>query len=179
MGDGNFDDCAASHLKLPDKFEADSAAGGSQLYTGEQISTDQPEIAVDVSEFDTKQRAGKAVVDPSDRCPMPRVLTLNFVPVNKPCIRTCRVQEQIEFTWIVLTVAISVEDPILGRRFEAAAKYRSVAQIHCMRNHMESISILLPQLRQHVCSIIDAAVVDDYHLVIRNPAPEDVKYVGD
>ena len=91
-------------------------------------------------EFDTKQRAGKAVVDPSDRCPMPRVLTLNFVPVNKPCIRTCRVQEQIEFTWIVLTVAISVEDPILGSRFEAAAKYRSVAQIHCMRNHMESIS---------------------------------------
>ena len=84
-----------------------------------------------------------------------------FIAVDESDVRPDGIEERREFTHIVLSIAIGVEDELFGGRREPGAKGSAIPAIFRMRDDAQARTMRPAQGFQHRARIIDTAVVDD------------------
>ncbi len=97
---------------------------------------------------------------------MPRIVTLQLVPVDQPHVRGQHVQELGELCNVVLPVTIGVEDKILGGRGEPTPQRAPVASIFRVRHHPQTLPKAVLEGLQYAGGVVITSVVDDNHLEI-------------
>ncbi len=172
---GDLDDAGAAGFELADELDTDGSAGGLQVGALEEGSADEAEVAIDVAKADAEQEAGELVIAGADDDAVPRVLTADLVAVDEADIGPNGVEEFGQFTDIVLTVAIGVEDKLLGGGGEAGAEGAAIAAILRVRNDAEPGAVHIAKGLEDFAGIVGTAVVDDDDFEIRGAAIEDVE----
>ena len=163
---GHFDNDESRVLDLLHHLEADHAAVLFQPHLVENRPAHHAEITVDVAHLQSEQHLDDVVVQASDENAVPRIRSAELVAVHQIHAGAHLLPEQLHLAWIVLSIAIGVEDDFFRRRRKSAAQGPAVSAIGGMRHDAER-GIDLRQRIQNLRRRVGAAVVDDNHLVVR------------
>lgn len=106
----NFDGPIWAQLELSNKFYTDCSAGGSQVDLIQEFAADEPEIAIDVADFDAEQEPGESVIDVPDEDAMPGIVPLEFVAVYESDIGLHSLQQFRNLIDIVLAVPVGIKN---------------------------------------------------------------------
>src|ERR1043166_2350191 len=107
---------ASGVLHLLHHLQADDSAVLRQMDALEHGPSDQPEIAVHVSDPKAEHQLHHPMVNLSDYDAMERIVTLDFVSLDHFHVRSGERRELLQLTRIILRVAIRVENPLLRCR---------------------------------------------------------------
>src|SRR3989442_5312790 len=99
------------------------------------MTTEQAEIAIDVTNGQAKNPTHDAPVCRADPDAIPRVGAFDLVTIHEIDVRPEFSQQIVHFANIVLTVTVRIEDQILLRVLKAGNQCRTIAEIPLMMNY--------------------------------------------
>src|SRR5579883_312089 len=152
------------------QFDRDAAAVALQLERLQHAAPDQPEVAVHVAHAKVEQEGHEVVIGEAHEAPVPPILPLHLPALDGVHVRSEVLVQHTQLAGVVLRIAVGVEDEVLGRGAEAAAKCGAVAAVRAMGDDAK-VGAALRQVLQHLGGAILAAVVydDDLEVVGQQP----------
>lgn len=86
VADANFNNAVRAQFELAHQLDADRAARRGEPHFVEQLTPDQPEIAIDIAQPYAKNQPRETIVDRSDDDAMPGIAPLELISVDQPHI---------------------------------------------------------------------------------------------
>src|SRR5688572_29187091 len=115
------------------------------------------------------------MVELADDLAVDRVMAGDLVPVDHVHVVSKRLMQQGQLAWIVLSIAIRVEDEVLRRVGETAPEGPAITPVGFMRDDLEVGESRL-KLRKDGAAVVRAGIVDDDDfVVVRKLAKSDVR----
>ena len=163
--DGNLGHAASGKLEFPGHFHTDDAASRFQCDLLENVAAEETEVAVHVSNRESKDEAHAAPVHFADDDAVPGVRALHFVAVDQVDVRPKFGEKIVNLTDIVLSVAIGVEDDVLCGVSEAGNQRGAITPISVVVDDAQETQ-LHTETFQNFPGFVSAPVVDNEHFEI-------------
>ena len=151
-------------------LEADDAAVFGELHTVEHAAANEPEVAVHVPDLQAEQPLHRVVVDAADDNPMQRIGPADLIAVHEIHARPHVRPEQLDFRWVVLSVAVGVEDQVLAGLAKPGPECAAVAAVSIVIDDAD-FRIRACELVRNLRRRVRAPVVDHQDLEVRRELP--------
>ena len=162
----HFSNAESRVLDLFHHFDADDAAAFLQIDPFEDRAAHQAEIAIDVAQLEAEQNADDVVIQAADDDAVQRIGAADLVTVHQIDARSHAVPQRRQFGGIVLRVAVSIENELLGRRAEAGLQRCPVVAVRRMV-HRAHLPVGARQFVGDFSGTIRASIVDNDDLEVR------------
>src|SRR6266536_1093828 len=116
----------AGVLELAHELDADHSGRLLELDGLELRPAHEPEVAVGIAKSEAEDERDEPVVDATDDLPGEIVRPVELVALHDVDVAVGLGDEELELAGVELTVAVRVEDPLLGRRTESRQQRASV-----------------------------------------------------
>src|SRR5436190_6088669 len=156
--------CAARR-QLVHQFNTNRAAASFKVNRIERAFPDQPKIAIDIHDRQSKQLPGEPGVNTPEQFSMQSVRAVQLITVYDIDSVAHGLIKPFEFANVVLPIAVGVKDEIFGRNLETGPQCGAVAFVCLMSNDAEK-RYLRQQSFKYLGRRIPAAVVDDNYFGI-------------
>ena len=167
----NLTHAKATAFDTTDEFNRDAATNRGENETVEDILPNKPEVAIDVTRFESEDFAHELAVRPTNCRAIPRIAAFHFPALNHVVIGSEFCEKVGQFARIVLTVTICVEDQVLGGSPKATLKSSPVTSIAVVSDDSQGPANALELIKDRRGAIL-AAIVDDDDLEIVSEVPE-------
>ncbi len=152
-------------LEFFDHLKTNSACGAFQGDFLEYFTADQPEITIHIPKFKTKRDFDNVVVQTSNHHPDPGVMPRDLVPIDYVHIFADGFRQIDQLHWVILSVAIGIEDPILSGIGKPRPQRAAVPLIRGMMNHFQ-LRVSRGKLFEDRRGVVGAAIVGNNNFVI-------------
>src|SRR5262245_48168004 len=161
----HFDDRQPRVLHLLHQLDGDGTGRGLEHQALQYAAPHEAEVAVYVSDPETKGELDGVLVDEADHDAVKRVVPFDLVAVHHCNAVAHGLAERRQLTHVVLSVAIGVEDPVLGCDRKAGPQHAAVSARLPVVDDAQP-RVVTRQLVEDTGGVVGGAVVDDHHFVV-------------
>ena len=170
VADRDFRHSKSRDIEFPCHFHANDAAARFECDLFEYLAPEEPEVAVHVANRELKGESHGSPVHFANDDAVPRIRTFNFIAIDQIDIRPEFSEEVMDFTDIILSIAVGVEDEVPGGAGEPRNQRSAISPVGFVVDYFQ-VWQFPPEVFQNFPGIVLAPVVhDDYFEIVSHPA---------